>query len=96
MELTKIQTEGQMIRLVEWSGKRRFARIFKIYDSNPGIDAARLQYLYFDSIWDCFEPTVFSDRLQNKGFQRNSWNATELFMERFIEVMTNAKKHNLI
>ena len=94
--MNKEQTLVQVQRIIELCGKRRFKKMFSIYSKNPQITGDGLWYKYELTVSDCWESMVFSDRLSKSGFYRNAPNPIGHFMARFIEVMNDAKKCNLI
>jgi len=93
--MNKEMTLTYLNKLVEYAGKRRFQKIFSLQIENKEKEASMLLYKYNKITFDCFEMSTFDDRLRNKGFQRNSSNAVELYMKQFIEVIENAKLHKI-
>ena len=92
----KEMTESYFNSLLKYAGKKRLNKLMSIYLSNEGISAETLVYLYESSTNDCWEMTTFHDRITNKGFQRYSQNAIELFCQLVIDVVEGAKEFNLI
>lgn len=93
--MNKEMTLTYLHKLIEYAGQRRFQKILKLQIENKESEASILLYKYNKITFDCFEMSTFDDRLRNKGFQRNSPNAVELYMKQFIEVIENAKLHKI-
>lgn len=90
-------TTQRLDRMMKLAGKRRFEKIMKVWWANPErMTGERLNYKYFYSVPDCWEPTTFSDRLQNNGYYRNSPNNLDYYFNELVELLAHARKINLI
>lgn len=95
-EMTKEATLEYLQRMIDLSGKKRFQKIFTIYMNLKDLTGSGLRYKYLCSVSDCWEASIFSDRLQNKGFQRYSNDVIDIYMDELINVLENSKNHGLI
>lgn len=77
-------------------GKKRFQLLGYLILNNPQDTSNQIYSKYQKLSNDCFEMTIFYDRITNKGFMRYSSNAIEQCIEQMSEIFINAKKQNLI
>ena len=90
--MTKQELQHHFNEIIRLGGKKRFKKLYYIMEINPNITPINLRHEYFKLSDHYQEDDILTDRLSNKGFNRNAPQIIDLFIEYAHKVITNLKK----